>query len=1694
MPDERPADPRGGGDPVKSRDESEKALEATVQEETKSFLQRVLEAVALAIAQGRVRDVQPTLALGTLLGWWTDAVGDKVVDAVRESWQAAFTVTLAGRPQVDPRADAMAFHIAAVKDRLSRSALPEIPEQAFDQVRLSQSAAALNGKGHEWLARDIAERLAWEPNKDYWREQKADAEAAIDAILNPLGKPGTPARTHAHKHDPQVKFWQGIRAEAVDKIREDEGDWKVRATRIARTESTSAWNSGALAALAAEGRTHKRWVAAVGRRDPQRRTRDSHREAHGQVVPISRPFRVGKSLLMMPGDPGAPPHEVINCRCTVVGADEPATLTSSAALRVARLARKMGVAFAVLNQSWPDQLRIPRGNGERSGRWTYTPWMHLDDLLASLDGLELDDPKDSAAYHTALPFLQDAEDALGKVDRDNFNVRDPAVADAAREASQALDRAAEALDGSLASFGSQIEEARDAIGEFADVDWSLMDEATDIGRSDTTSGADGAGRRSSPTLWVWTDPLPSDAHVNPAMKGRTSKELADRLAEIKGHHTAPSPKMRRDRAEAMQELNDRRLRDQDPLAVDREEEETDITREEETDVTREDKPFSNDTPVPADVAAILDKWVQLQGSQTLTPDERKRLREAVEQHGEQPPGRLYRGASLPAAVVKSLTDGQEVEFGPSSTSAEEGSALPYAENGTGEVPVLFNFMGTGLTGLDVSQRAEAAGYGEAEWVTGGRFFVRKIEERDGVLHVNLTKTYPGHSPQGDPLDMDSLLGYEPAAPEVDPNRHRHQDFIDEAKAGDAEFEVYKNGVKQPGGPWKVSHGTRNGYIRVVNSQDVGVDVNREDLQPAGERAFPLQARGTRHVTDGDPITGADIKVGDVLNSPSWGDLAVAEVNELKGRRSTVSGQGTGPGAVEVIGVDSDGHVRRMEIQSRMARYRRLATGQAATLPEREFVNQKPEFVEVGDRLWTPSGDAVVVGVSRNEGDTGQQTDFYLDYLDGDLRPTHLRYRNNANVVVSGKGAEYDPVVKQIFDEAVVQHGPVSDEEYLSDVVNAIATEVRKNGRESVEVPVADDPPTVELPQAFQNAYKELAEAVKDGDRVAQADSLRRLYIMARTERSGPDPMPDAAFEAMTDVFSSIKDYGYENWDPEVVAAFKEALQGEGVPDRWRALASLLPTLDKPDPDSKAEKDLRESEAAHKAYRDALRAVDVSDGVAARQDIKRLLANLRGQTVEDLHLGILDEDNTEWVDHYLSMMQDAIAKPSRDQYDEALANLQRRVSQFGDGNPWRGTVWTLRDLNQSAWRPTDIWNPPPDPKVNAILNEILETPNLGHIGVAIGMEDLWRMSEQEDQDYINKGVGYEKFWVTKRLQEAATAMRGEDHTAWDLAMTGLLMQTRGMNNHWGQAEQRLERVHALGKRLLHDRAGKVEQELKAKYGELPESNRSPESVIAHVGAFYATRTVNNNCVLASQAYEMRRRGLDVHPKRAQKGRNSTATQRAWYYTGYQFETIVEGLKGRRAKGRYETIVKHVKDHYDPGNRGTIRAGWKGRSFGHIWNWEVTPDGRVVFLDAQTGEVIDGAREDYWGEMDWRFVTLARLDHLTLKADIEVSFAPKENADKLTPELLAVAKQIQGASRRKNDLIRELNDVSERGHKVARQTSWSNPAYLELKEKSEKLRMDYYAALSVLTALKESPEGRRLAEVGDSFPFLDPNVYR
>lgn len=96
---------------------------------------------------------------------------------------------------------------------------------------------------------------------------------------------------------------------------------KIRARTIARTETVTAANKGAIIVAKETGLLmNKEWLATI-----DKRTRHDHSRANGQIVPIDDYFNVGGFNMAQPGDiggkdgqPKTPAKERINCRCTVL--------------------------------------------------------------------------------------------------------------------------------------------------------------------------------------------------------------------------------------------------------------------------------------------------------------------------------------------------------------------------------------------------------------------------------------------------------------------------------------------------------------------------------------------------------------------------------------------------------------------------------------------------------------------------------------------------------------------------------------------------------------------------------------------------------------------------------------------------------------------------------------------------------------------------------------------------------------------------------------------------------------------------------------------------------------------------------------------------------------------------------------------------------------------------------------------------------------------------------------------------------------------------------------------------------------------------------------------------------------------------------------------------------------------------------
>lgn len=310
------------------RDLLELDVQRAVDRGVRAFLKTAIDAwvakfssptavvAAVAPAGGRAPDYASSdliVSLGEIHGWWDDSVDKRIMPAIERAWVDAY----ASRGVASTSLDAAVPYLAKVRDRLVQGLQPSLPQDAFDRVRETIANSVSLGYDNKKTATAIAKTLGWNKDAQYWTGVKKDAYNKIDSILDKIGPPGTPAREFARLNDPVVNQLQRAAGLATSHIEADASHWRNRATTIARTETTGAYNAGALQSLMDEGFPYKQWVATAGMR-----TRETHAAANGQQTRTELPFMIGGFAMMMPGDPNGAASEVINCRCTIIGVDD----------------------------------------------------------------------------------------------------------------------------------------------------------------------------------------------------------------------------------------------------------------------------------------------------------------------------------------------------------------------------------------------------------------------------------------------------------------------------------------------------------------------------------------------------------------------------------------------------------------------------------------------------------------------------------------------------------------------------------------------------------------------------------------------------------------------------------------------------------------------------------------------------------------------------------------------------------------------------------------------------------------------------------------------------------------------------------------------------------------------------------------------------------------------------------------------------------------------------------------------------------------------------------------------------------------------------------------------------------------------------------------------------------------------------
>jgi hypothetical protein len=302
---------------VAGRDRAETGIEQAAALTLRRFLRTATAAATASlhtpalVAAGA--PVEP-ITLGAFQTFWTAALTQgSLADRIRDAWLDGY------RLHTDRTAtslDAVPAYMSVTTDRLVRGLQPPIAEDAFDRCRVLFTRSIALGWDRTTTEQRLAAELGWETRAPYWRAQLATVNDQIDHLLDPLGPPGTPARETARLHDPRVAALQADRAALVKHVDAEASHWAVRASRIARTETTSAYGAGSLHALDSEGVACKGWLATE-----DARTRPEHRTADGQVVPLHGMFTVGGFLAHYPGDPNLPAELIVNCRCCLIGAE-----------------------------------------------------------------------------------------------------------------------------------------------------------------------------------------------------------------------------------------------------------------------------------------------------------------------------------------------------------------------------------------------------------------------------------------------------------------------------------------------------------------------------------------------------------------------------------------------------------------------------------------------------------------------------------------------------------------------------------------------------------------------------------------------------------------------------------------------------------------------------------------------------------------------------------------------------------------------------------------------------------------------------------------------------------------------------------------------------------------------------------------------------------------------------------------------------------------------------------------------------------------------------------------------------------------------------------------------------------------------------------------------------------------------------
>jgi len=209
-----------------------------------------------------------------------------------------------------------------VRERQARAAGDVVIKAAFEDLfdTLAEAAAFVAAFreliGEAVLGAALADNVEYGLNADL-RIDSPQVQAGIELVLNEMA-----SKVNDTTYSDLVDLFRAAEAGGLgtdDIIERLDAYFEGRRSaasleRIARTTMTGAAGAGQTAVyLASAVVMGTEWLSAY-----DERTRDAHKDAHGQVVMPGETFTVGGEELRYPGDPRASPENIVNCRCAVI--------------------------------------------------------------------------------------------------------------------------------------------------------------------------------------------------------------------------------------------------------------------------------------------------------------------------------------------------------------------------------------------------------------------------------------------------------------------------------------------------------------------------------------------------------------------------------------------------------------------------------------------------------------------------------------------------------------------------------------------------------------------------------------------------------------------------------------------------------------------------------------------------------------------------------------------------------------------------------------------------------------------------------------------------------------------------------------------------------------------------------------------------------------------------------------------------------------------------------------------------------------------------------------------------------------------------------------------------------------------------------------------------------------------------------